>query len=282
MKNKPSLILLFIALLASAIVQSQNVGIGTNSPHNSALLDVQSSNKGVSFTLAGTPGRTTANHPWEATLIRTVPGFEGHVWVPLASNGLKYSTDHGVTYTTIANVTYCKSIGIGKAMPAANYPTVFIWGTVSGVTGLFRSTDQGATWLRMNDDANEFAGAPFLIGDMNVAGRLYMSAGGGRGIIYWYDVNTKPEPEPETVTSINDEGQGLLMYPNPTTSIITIPNAGTLRSVTLLDERGKRLSSIHIQGDNAIVSLKDLPAGIYLIELVDQQGSTTIRRAVKK
>jgi xyloglucan-specific exo-beta-1,4-glucanase len=249
-------------------------------PTNGQML--QSSNKGVTFTLAGTPGRTTANHPWEATLIRTVPGFEGHVWVPLAFNGLKYSTDHGVTYTTIANVTYCKSIGIGKTMQAANYPTIFIWGTVSGVTGLFRSTDQGTTWLRMNDDANEFAGAPFLIGDMNVAGRVYMSAGGGRGIIYWYDVNAKPEPEPETVTSIHDEGQGLLMYPNPTTSTITIPNAGTLRSVTLLDERGKRLSSILIQGDNAIVSLKDLPAGIYLIELVDQQGSTTIRRAVKK
>lgn len=47
---------------------------------------------------------------------------------------------------------------------------VFIWGTVSGVTGLFRSTDQGATWLRMNDDAHEFAGAPLPIGDMNVPG----------------------------------------------------------------------------------------------------------------
>ncbi|HEY9047057.1 MAG TPA: T9SS type A sorting domain-containing protein [Ohtaekwangia sp.] len=246
-------------------------------PTNGQML--QSSNKGVAFTLAGTPGRTTANHPWEATLIRTVPGFEGHIWVPLAFNGLKYSTDHGATYTTIANVTYCKSIGIGKAMPAANYPTVFIWGTVSGVTGLFRSADQGATWLRMNDDANEFAGAPFLIGDMNVAGRLYMSAGGGRGIIYWYDINT----EPETVMNINEEGQqGLLMYPNPTTSMITIPNAGTLRSVTLLDERGKRISSVRVQGDNAIVSLKDLPAGIYLIELVDHRGSTTIKRAVKK
>ncbi len=135
----------------------------------------------------------------------------------------------------------------------------------------------------MNDDANEFAGAPLLIGDMNIAGRLYMSAGGGRGIIYWDDASSKPEPEPETVTDIHDEGaQGLLMYPNPTTSTITIPNAGTLRSVTLLDERGKRISSVRIQGDNAIVSLKDLPAGIYLIELVDHRGSTTIRRAVKK
>lgn len=250
-------------------------------PTNGEML--KSSNKGVAFTLAGTPGRTTANHPWEPILIRTVPGYEGHVWVPLGFNGLKYSTDHGATYITIADVTYCKSIGIGKAMSPSSYPTIFIWGTVSGVTGLFRSTDQGATWLRMNDDANEFAGAPLLIGDMNIAGRLYMSAGGGRGIIYWDDANNKPEPEPETVTGINEESaQGILMYPNPTTSTITIPNAGALRSVTLLNERGQQIGSARIQGDNAIVSLKDLPAGVYLIELIDHQGSKTIRRAVKK
>ena len=143
----------------------------------------RSSNKGVSFSVAGTPGSSTANHPWEAVLIRTVPGFEGHIWVPLGRNGLKYSTNAGATYTTVSNVTYCKTVGIGKAI--TSYPTIFIWGTVSGVTGLFRSTDQGATWLRMNDDANEFAGAPLLVGDMNVAGRVYMSAGGGRGLIYW-------------------------------------------------------------------------------------------------
>ena len=145
----------------------------------------RSTNKGVSFSVAGTPGASTANHPWEAVLIRTVPGFEGHVWIPLGRNGLKYSTNAGVAYTTVSNVTYCKSIGIGKAMSGSNYPTIFIWGTVSGVTGLFRSTDQGVTWLRLNDDAHQFAGAPLLIGDMNVAGRVFMSAGGGRGVIYW-------------------------------------------------------------------------------------------------
>ncbi|SEN42518.1 Por secretion system C-terminal sorting domain-containing protein [Chitinophaga rupis] len=152
-------------------------------PNNGQML--RSSNKGVSFSLAGTPGASTANYPWEPALIRTVPGREGHVWVPLGRNGLKYSTNYGAAYTNVSNVTYCKTIGIGKAVSGASYPTVFIWGTVSGVTGLFRSTDQGATWTRLNDDAHEFAGAPLLIGDMNVAGRVYMSAGGGRGLIYW-------------------------------------------------------------------------------------------------
>lgn len=145
----------------------------------------RSTDKGVNFSVVGTPGASTANHPWESVLIRTAPGREGHIWVPLGNNGLKYSTNAGSTYTTVANVTYCKSIGIGKTMTGASYPTIFIWGTVSGVTGLFRSTDQGGSWLRLNDDAHEFAGAPFLVGDMNVDGRVFMSAGGGRGVIYW-------------------------------------------------------------------------------------------------
>lgn len=145
----------------------------------------RSTNKGVSFSEVTAPGASTADHPWESVLVRTVPGREGHIWIPLGRNGLKYSTNAGSSYTTVANVTYCKSIGIGKTMSGASYPTVFIWGTVSGVTGLFRSTDQGATWLRMNDDANEFGGAPLLVGDMNVDGRVFMSAGGGRGLIYW-------------------------------------------------------------------------------------------------
>ncbi len=168
-------------------------------PTNGQML--VSSNKGASFSAAGTPGGTTAFHPWSPTLIRTVPGFEGHIWVPLGGNGLKYSTDHGSTYTNLSTVTYCKSIGIGKAMSGASYPTVFIWGTVSGVTGLFRSTDQGATWLRINDDAHEFGGAPFLIGDMNVAGRVYQAPGGARGLIYWDPISSTNNYTLTTVTN---------------------------------------------------------------------------------
>ena len=166
-------------------------------------------------------------------------------------------------------------------MSEASYPTIFIWGTVSGVTGLFRSADQGATWIRLNDDDHEFAGAPFLIGDMNVAGRVYMCAGGGRGVIYWDDLNAVQDPG--SVTGIHDEHpQAFQMYPNPADASITISDAVSLRSVTIRDLRGRTLSSSHNQGVSTKVSLEGLPAGIYLIEVVDQQGTTTVTRVVKK
>jgi xyloglucan-specific exo-beta-1,4-glucanase len=245
-------------------------------PNNGQMLS--SSNKGVSFSVAGTPG-TNTYWPWEkTTLIRTVPGLEGHLWVPLGGNGLKYSTDHGATYTTLANVPYCAGVGIGKTMDGASYPTLFIWGTVSGVTGLFRSTDKGATWFRMNDDAHEFGGTSMLIGDMNVDGRVYMSVNGTRGLIYWDDPDAVQDPD--SVTGILDEHpQAFQMYPNPTDASITISDAANLRSVTIRDVRGRTLSSSY---NGTKVSLEGLPAGIYVIEVVDQQSKTIIKRVIKR
>jgi xyloglucan-specific exo-beta-1,4-glucanase len=163
-----------------------------------------SADKGVSFSIAGNPGGTTT--PWEQTYIRTVPGYEGHVWVPLIGNGLKYSTDHGATYTTVSNVTYCSAVGIGKADVSAAYPTVFIWGTVGGVRGLFRSTDKGANWIRVNDDAHEFGGTTMIFGDLNVFGRVYMWGVSGRGLIYW-----EPAASSVTYVSLANRATGLRM-----------------------------------------------------------------------
>jgi xyloglucan-specific exo-beta-1,4-glucanase len=53
------------------------------------------------------------------------------------------------------------------------------------VRGLFRSTDEGASWTRINDDAHQYGGPAngnFVISDMNTFGVVYMSTV-GRGIV---------------------------------------------------------------------------------------------------
>jgi hypothetical protein len=139
-----------------------------------------STNKGLSFTAsASNPGQ------WGSGRARAVPDNEGHVWVALNGSGLKYTTNNGTSWTTVPNVTYCKAIGFGKAATGATYPAAYIWGTVSGVKGIFRSTDQGASWTRINDDAHEWGGVGngnFVMGDMNVFGRAYMATV-GRGLV---------------------------------------------------------------------------------------------------
>ncbi len=243
-------------------------------PTNGQML--RSSNKGVSFSVAGTPGGTTLFHPWVPTLIRTVPGKEGHVWVPLGGNGLKYSTDHGATYTTVSNVPYCRSVGIGKAMSGSTYPTIFIWGTVSGVTGLFRSTDQGVSWLRINDDAHQFGGAPLLIGDMNVFGRVYMSAGGGRGVIYWEEATATSTPDFKSST----RGFSFTAYPNPSSNgfNIKIKDNKEETSLTVSDILGRVFEEINVPAGTSELTIgENLVPGIYYFTIHRNTGKETIK-----
>jgi photosystem II stability/assembly factor-like uncharacterized protein len=121
-------------------------------------------------------------------LLRTAPGREGDVWVALNGGGLMRSTNSASTFMKLTNVTSCSAVGFGKTMTGASYPTVFIWGAVTGTStrGLYRSTDAGATWVRINDDAHQFGGpgnGQFVVGDMNTEGLVYMSTV-GRGIVY--------------------------------------------------------------------------------------------------
>ena len=148
--------------------------------NNSSGVMMVSTDGGANFSNAGSPGSGGSK------IIRTVPGIEGDIWVPLYAGGLTYSNNSGTSFTKLTSVSRCDAVGLGKAAPTASYHTLYIWGTVSGVTGVFASIDKGATWTRVNDDAHEYGGpgnGQFVIGDMNVFGRVYMSTV-GRGIAY--------------------------------------------------------------------------------------------------
>jgi photosystem II stability/assembly factor-like uncharacterized protein len=131
-------------------------------------------------------------------VIRAAPGREGDLWLPLYDGGLARSTDSGKRFAPLSNVSYAAAVGFGKAAPGASYPTVYIWGTVAGVRGMFRSTDTGASWVRINDDAHQYGGpgdGQFVVGDMNQFGVVYMSTA-GRGIVFGQPVSAAKPQEP--------------------------------------------------------------------------------------
>jgi hypothetical protein len=119
-------------------------------------------------------------------LIRAAPGREGDLWAPLKHGGLVRSIDGGASFKPVFDIDYCGAVGFGKAAPGKTYPTVFIWGSVKGVRGIYRSLDTGASWQRINDDAHQYGGpgdGHFIVGDMNRFGVVYMSTA-GRGIVH--------------------------------------------------------------------------------------------------
>ena len=64
------------------------------------------------------------------------------------------------------------------------YPAVYVAATLDGVTGYYRSDDEGATWVQI-DDAKHGFGAPgsnVLTGDPRVYGRCVQDFLKGEGV----------------------------------------------------------------------------------------------------
>jgi photosystem II stability/assembly factor-like uncharacterized protein len=115
----------------------------------------------------------------------------GDIWLTQAS-ALYHSTDFGATWMrvnvggTAGLLTAVMTIAAGASASSDAYPTLFVYGTYSGVQGIFRSTDKGATWLRASDDAHNYGGPDdpqTFVADPRVFGRIYMGTN-GRGIVY--------------------------------------------------------------------------------------------------
>lgn len=140
-----------------------------------------SSDGGKSFestlTALGTPKRFTA-----------AAGKAGTVYVPGGVAGLYITEDHGQNFTKLDSVKVCNALGLGKGRTEDAPYVIYIWGQPDkdAPEGIYMSEDNGATWLRINDELHQFGGTGngnFIAGDYNVYGRCYMSTA-GLGLVY--------------------------------------------------------------------------------------------------
>ncbi|GHH23783.1 RICIN domain-containing protein [Streptomyces lanatus] len=118
--------------------------------------------------------------------LTAVPGIAGDLWIAGGDKGLLHSTDGGRTFTTLRSVQSASALGFGKAKPGTGYQALYLIGTVKDVTGVFRSTDKGATWLRVNDKDHQWGaigGVGVITGDPDTYGRVYVGTN-GRGLQY--------------------------------------------------------------------------------------------------
>jgi hypothetical protein len=106
----------------------------------------------------------------------------GDVWIA-ANDGLYHSTDSAKTFTKIAATSAASDLGFGKPANDGGYPALYLAGSANADSGIFRSDDAGATWIRIDDSAHQFGSIGHVSGDPRVYGRVYLGTG-GRGIIY--------------------------------------------------------------------------------------------------
>lgn len=168
---------------AGAIVESDRVDAKTFYGFKSGKFYV-STDGGATFTASAATGLPSG----DSVRFKALSGTKGDVWLAGGATdgayGLWHSTNGGTSFTKLSNVEQADAVGFGKAATGASYQTLYTSAKIGGVRGIFRSTDQGSTWTRINDDAHQWGwtGAS-ITGDPRVYGRVYVSTN-GRGVIY--------------------------------------------------------------------------------------------------
>ncbi|MBV8971830.1 MAG: hypothetical protein JO290_06015 [Sphingomonadaceae bacterium] len=119
--------------------------------------------------------------------LRAVPGHAGHLFFTAAADaadaGLRRSRDGGTTWSVVVGVDHVDDVGFGKAAAGAAYPTIFVSGRVGGVYGIWRSTDDAATWHRLAAfPLGTLDQVQVIEGDKDVFGRVYVGYQGSSWI----------------------------------------------------------------------------------------------------
>jgi hypothetical protein len=110
--------------------------------------------------------------------LAVVPGRLRDLWLA-APYGLLHSPDSQTPMTNIKDVTTAWSVGFGAPLVSGRYPAIYLWGKVKKQEGLWRSDDEGQSWVRINDDDHQVGGP--ISGDMREPGIVYL-APGARGV----------------------------------------------------------------------------------------------------
>jgi hypothetical protein len=133
--------------------------------------------------------------------VQSVPGQSGNYYANPCV-GIAVGTGNGffelqwnpatpaLAKTTVANVTDVWGFGFGAAKPGGSgYPAVYVYGTISGVRGVFRSDDHCATWTRLSDQFvnGSLDQVCLCMGDMNTYGTCYVGFNGSGLAIFTLD-----------------------------------------------------------------------------------------------
>jgi photosystem II stability/assembly factor-like uncharacterized protein len=112
-----------------------------------------------------------------------VGGREGDLWI--VGGTLCHSSDGGRTFKEVPNHPAIGRLSFGKAAPGKDYPAIFVASNGGGgAAGIYRSDDEGATWVRINDEQHQWGNRfECISGDPRIYGRVYVGTN-GRGILY--------------------------------------------------------------------------------------------------
>lgn len=145
-------------------------------------------------------GYIESNSSWSGanSTILSVPGNAGNLFYtsgdrtgtsPSGGSAVPFyrSTNAGVAWTAVSNVTGVTCFNFGAVAPTKTYPSIYIVGFVSGVYGVFVSTDNADTWTNLgnaNASLSSLCEMTCIAADPNNFGNVYIGYAGG-GYAYY-------------------------------------------------------------------------------------------------
>jgi xyloglucan-specific exo-beta-1,4-glucanase len=142
---------------------------------------LKSTDSGRTFT-------TVASNLWNSSgaslhgNLKATPGKAGNLWLSLENNGLMHSTDGGMTWQKLAKVTYAQVFGFGKPARSDAPPTMYLYGAIDGVDGIWMSVDSNERWINIQNPKIQIGSFPAVLeGSPTEFGRIFVGTT-GRGI----------------------------------------------------------------------------------------------------
>lgn len=145
----------------------------------------RSTNKGANWSLQGRISSFThsgSNPEGNSTRLLSVFGHEGHLWINHVEKGIRRSVNGGASWSSISNVEEAEALAIGAGRNTGDYPALYLYGKLTGDTErwFYRSTDEGASWERINHEDNIFLGEGIkhMVADRTKFGAFYVGSSG--------------------------------------------------------------------------------------------------------
>lgn len=124
--------------------------------------------------------------------VQAIPGQAGHLWASTVRGGLHRTTDAGASpWERVAGIAEARAFGFGAPLPGSDHPVVFVHGRADegGPLGIWRSSDDGATWSLVAEHPADLAlGITAVAGDPDVPGRVFVGFDGA-GAVYGQPVD---------------------------------------------------------------------------------------------
>lgn len=112
--------------------------------------------------------------------LRAVPGQAGHLFFTSGVDSgqdmkLRRSIDGGESWTVLTRIQQVDDIAFGKPVQGASYPAIYLSGRIDGRYGIWRSTDNAESWMRLAEfPLGTLDQVTVMEADKDVFGRIYI------------------------------------------------------------------------------------------------------------